>query len=72
MDERTIDEMSLYIGALTILVGGLLALLDEKMPDFRKELRGAIERQQGGGGPSEEQIDLALNVIDGLRHFTRN
>lgn len=72
-EDKMIAGMNIYIGALSILVGGLLAVLDEKMPDLRKDLRGAIQRQHGGGlPPTQEQLDLAFGIIDGLRHFTRN
>lgn len=64
--------MNQYLGALTILVGALLVVLDEKVPDFRKELRGAIVRQHGGDSNLKSKIELACAVIDGLKYAVRN
>ena len=71
-EKKEIEETMKYVGALTTLMGGIMAVLDEKIPDFRKELRSAIQRQQGNDPALKEQIDLALAVVDGLRHFVRN
>jgi hypothetical protein len=71
-EKQEIEEFMKRTNALAMLVAGMMAVLDDKIPDFRKELKGAIERQQGGNPSLKEHIDLALSIIDGLRHFVRN
>ena len=71
-EKQEIEEFMKRTNALAMLVAGMMAVLDDKIPDFRKELKGAIERQQGGNPSLKAHIDLALSIIDGLRHFVRN
>lgn len=71
-EKKEIEELIQYVNALTMLIVGTMAVLDEKIPDFRNELKSAIQRQHGNDPTLKEQVELSKLIIDGLRHVVRN
>jgi hypothetical protein len=71
-EKKEIEELIQYVNALTLLVAGTMAVLDEKIPDFRNELKSAIQRQHGHDPTLKDEIQLSTLIIDGLRHVVRN
>jgi hypothetical protein len=71
-EKSEINEAMDYVATLGALVGGIMTVLDEEIPDFRDKLRSGLHRQLGSAPELKNQIELALAMVDGIRHFVRN